>query len=181
MLFRSTPFPLPLVTHSLPKSIKPPLPPPIAKASRDALVRKIPVVGAGSEGGELSRDVFLSTSVDGQVVIWDRRVKNGEAGGVRRLDDSSKNAGWCTSVRPANPRTPKNQANALCFSSPVIVGYLVAVWSTGLRRPPQRVRRDIRHPPPPPRHDAAPASLVRTCNGSYTASIEPPPPHWQSR
>lgn len=48
----------------------------------------------------LSDDVFLSTSIDGQVMLWDRRVKSGDKGGVRRLENVGKRAGWCTSVSP---------------------------------------------------------------------------------
>lgn len=61
-------------------------------------MNKVPVVGPSSGLPVLSSDVFMSTSIEGQVVIWDRRIKNGDKGGVRRLDHGSKHAGWCASV-----------------------------------------------------------------------------------
>lgn len=60
--------------------------------------RNVPIVGKTSNLPELSTDVFLSTSIDGQVMIWDRRIKGEGKGGVRKLENT-KNAGWCSSVR----------------------------------------------------------------------------------
>lgn len=65
------------------------------------LSNSVPYVGdPTSELPELSGDVFLSSSIDGQVMIWDRRVKAGEKG-VRRLgvsNGSAKGSRWCASV-----------------------------------------------------------------------------------
>ncbi|KAK4335245.1 Transcription factor SPT8 [Rhodotorula toruloides] len=43
--------------------------------------KDVPVVGAGkADQGELSSDVFISTGLDGTVVLWDRRVGEGQGG-----------------------------------------------------------------------------------------------------
>lgn len=60
--------------------------------------RNVPIVGRAKDLPELSNDVFLSTSIDGQIMIWDRRIKGDGKGGVRKLENS-KNGGWCSSVR----------------------------------------------------------------------------------
>jgi len=46
----------------------------------------IPLVGV--EGlGEVSRDCFLSTSLDGLVLVWDKRVAGEEKGVVRKFEE----------------------------------------------------------------------------------------------
>ncbi|ORY89339.1 WD40-repeat-containing domain protein [Leucosporidium creatinivorum] len=68
--------------------------------SKSDAANGVPVLGSNEAAAlpELSRDVFLSTSVDGQVMIWDRRVKNGAQGAVRRLESAGKNGGWAASA-----------------------------------------------------------------------------------
>lgn len=77
------------------------LPPKKPETARD----DVPLVGAGADAGEMSRDVFVSTALDGQVLLWDRRVGEGAAPGlVHRFDDyrgkgeGKKRDGWSTSV-----------------------------------------------------------------------------------
>lgn len=81
--------------------VKPP--PTIGSAliSKADSIKHVPMVGAaGEELPQLSGDVFLSTSVhDGQVMIWDRRIKSGAKGGVRRLNIGGKHGSWALSVR----------------------------------------------------------------------------------
>lgn len=47
-----------------------------------------------------SQDVLMTASVDGAVVLWDRRV-NTPGKGVGRLEMSNKTPPWCVSVRVA--------------------------------------------------------------------------------
>jgi transcriptional activator SPT8 len=47
--------------------------------------------------GEYSSDILLAASIDGQVVLWDRRAQT--HGGVGRLEMSEKCPPWCLSVR----------------------------------------------------------------------------------
>lgn len=47
--------------------------------------------------GEYSTDILLAASIDGQVVLWDRRART--HGGVGRLEMSDKCPPWCLSVR----------------------------------------------------------------------------------
>lgn len=47
--------------------------------------------------GEFSNDVLLAASIDGQVVLWDRRARTDR--GVGRLEMSEKCPPWCLSVR----------------------------------------------------------------------------------
>lgn len=64
------------------------------------VIDSIPIIGAaGSKLPTLSSsDVFMSTSIDGQVLIWDKRIRNGGGnGGVRRFG-KTKNDSWCASV-----------------------------------------------------------------------------------
>lgn len=66
-------------------------------------IDSIPIIGAtGSKLPALSAsDVFMSTSIDGQVLIWDKRIRNGGGnGGVRRFG-KTKNDSWCASVSPS--------------------------------------------------------------------------------
>lgn len=48
--------------------------------------------------GTFSSDVLMTASVDGSVVLWDRRV-NSPGKGVGRLETNSKTPPWCVSVR----------------------------------------------------------------------------------
>ncbi|KAM0752827.1 WD40 repeat-like protein [Meredithblackwellia eburnea MCA 4105] len=65
--------------------------------SRDAVRSRVPLFGAPSLPA-LSSDVFLSTSIDGEAVLWDRRIKNGDVGGARRFDSPSHSENWCSSA-----------------------------------------------------------------------------------
>lgn len=69
-----------------------------ALISKANSMRHVPLVGGEGELPEVSRDVFLSTSIDGQVMIWDRRIKSGAKGGVRRLACGGKDGNWAASV-----------------------------------------------------------------------------------
>lgn len=51
---------------------------------------------------EYSADVLMTASIDGQVVLWDRRV-NTPGKGVGRLEMSDKTPPWCVSVRTTLP------------------------------------------------------------------------------
>lgn len=83
---------------------------------------RIPLVDAGGT----SDDVFVSTGLDGTVLLWDRRVSEGE-GAVRRWDgyeapqgergkSEGKSGGRCTSVsRRAHTFSPSAEPDqALC-------------------------------------------------------------------
>jgi hypothetical protein len=85
----SSSTPHPVVSSTIPLKVRP--------------IVEVPMVGGEEERSlsALSSDVFMSTSIDGKVMIWDRRIKSGAKGGVRRLNDvKSKIQGgnWCTSV-----------------------------------------------------------------------------------
>ena len=101
--------------------------------------RNVPILGRAEDLPELSSDVFLSSSIDGAIMIWDRRIEGDGKGGVRRLD-SSKNGGWCSSVR----RLPLLCSTWLTMRS--IEGLLVIEWTRDLRRPSFLHRRNLRHP-----------------------------------
>lgn len=64
---------------------------------------KAPVLGSASDAlpplSTTSGDVFLSSSINGEVMIWDRRVQEGN-GMVRALPKSGAAGGgcWCASV-----------------------------------------------------------------------------------
>ena len=65
--------------------------------AKDGPSRAVPVVGAPGETAltDLSTEVFLSSSVDGEVMLWDRRVQTGGTrGGVRKLAGEGTQAGW---------------------------------------------------------------------------------------
>lgn len=87
-----------LVVSDVPSQSK--LPP---SKSQPELSKSIPVVGGSTSLPELSSDVFLSTSVNGMILIWDKRIKNGDTGSRRRFESSGKNSNWCTSVRSTFP------------------------------------------------------------------------------
>ncbi len=55
-----------------------------------------PTLGSDAYGA-FSPDVLMTASVDGSVVLWDRRV-NTPGMGVGRLETSSKTPPWCVSV-----------------------------------------------------------------------------------
>ena len=75
-------------------------PPPMSAGARGSLAtftRGPTVLDAGAYG-TFSADVLLTASIDGSVVLWDRRVHN-PGKGVGRLEMSSKTPPWCVSVR----------------------------------------------------------------------------------
>ena len=73
---------------------------PVPLIPKTNAAKTVPVLGSAEANDlpELSADVFLSTSIDGQVMLWDRRVKSAAKGGVRRFDTSSKHGRWAASV-----------------------------------------------------------------------------------
>ncbi|KAI5476938.1 mitochondrial import receptor subunit TOM40 [Pseudohyphozyma bogoriensis] len=84
-------------TSALPNGTSKSLPLP----AREKRSKSVPFVG--TEGlPELSGDVFMSTSIDGDVMLWDKRVKGGASGGVRKLASSTDARGrpqaWCASA-----------------------------------------------------------------------------------
>lgn len=120
--------------------------------------KAVPVVGSSEAKGlpELSRDVFLSTSIDGQVMIWDRKVKNGAQGAVRRLASDGKNGGWAASVRFLLPRRSLRRARALAdlsflFTNRRLPGPPMANKSTSAAVPPSSRSTTSGTPPAPPR------------------------------
>ena len=64
--------------------------------ARIANPRGPPVLDAASYGA-YSPDVVMTASVDGAIVLWDRRV-NTPGKGVGRLESSNKTPPWCVSV-----------------------------------------------------------------------------------
>lgn len=74
------------------------LPQPVASTSRQA-ASTIPLLSATSYKA-FSDDVFLTSSMDGQVVLVDRRVPDysGTSAGVGRLTPGEKAPPWCMSV-----------------------------------------------------------------------------------
>ncbi|GAA6028252.1 hypothetical protein JCM8097_006941 [Rhodosporidiobolus ruineniae] len=69
---------------------------------------------------ELSEDVFLSTGLDGTVLLWDRRVREGKWGGVRRFEAGGR-GGKMADVR----------CQAACWS-PSGLSFYVARRSTSI-------------------------------------------------
>lgn len=75
------------------------LPKPKSETARD----DVPLVSA-DDLPELSRDVSVSTALDGSVLLWDRRAGEGEAKGLVRSFGAydrkgGRSGGYCTSVR----------------------------------------------------------------------------------
>lgn len=64
-------------------------------AGVNALPRGPPPLNS-STYGTFSSDVLMTASVDGSIVLWDRRAHDGR--GVGRLETSSKTPPWCVSV-----------------------------------------------------------------------------------
>ncbi|KAH8926990.1 WD40 repeat-like protein [Atractiella rhizophila] len=73
----------------------PPPQPPARLPPADESTSRIPVVGGHNSLPPLSNDVLLSSSIDGSVLIHDRRVPSSSEGGVRRLHVSTP---WCASA-----------------------------------------------------------------------------------
>ncbi|KAM0791237.1 hypothetical protein ACM66B_005717 [Microbotryomycetes sp. NB124-2] len=59
-----------------------------------------PVIGSdeAKDLPELSSDVFLSTGIDGQCMLWDKRIAGMSKGVVRRFDTSAKSSHWAASA-----------------------------------------------------------------------------------
>lgn len=86
----------PLAGPPSPRKSKSPPPPKEARERKLASLR-------GGEGfdADLSRfssDVFLSATLAGQVLLWDRRVKPGAQGGVHAIPLPEKTPPWCQSA-----------------------------------------------------------------------------------
>ena len=76
----------------------------VASSSRPGAAETIPVLSPASYNN-FSEDVLLTSSMDGQVVLIDRRVPvyAGSGGGVGRLLPAEKAPPWCMSVRSTRP------------------------------------------------------------------------------
>ena len=72
------------------------VPPATASATRTHYTRGPSVLDA-STYSTFSPDVMMTASIDGSVVLWDRRVHS-PGRGVGRLEMSSKTPPWCVSV-----------------------------------------------------------------------------------
>ena len=79
----------------------------MASSSRPGAAETIPVLGSATYRN-FSGDVLLTSSMDGQVVLIDRRVPvyAGSVGGVGRLLPGERAPPWCMSVRPDLPSIP---------------------------------------------------------------------------
>lgn len=80
------------------------VPPTSASTTRTHYTRGPSVLDA-STYSTFSPDVLMTASIDGSVVLWDRRVQS-PGRGVGRLEMSSKTPPWCVSVSipPSAPR-----------------------------------------------------------------------------
>ncbi|KAK4054579.1 Transcription factor spt8 [Microbotryomycetes sp. JL201] len=69
-------------------------------AAKEHTSKAVPVIGsdAAKDLPELSPDVFMSTSIDGQCMLWDMRAEGTSKGVVRRFDTSGKSSRWATSA-----------------------------------------------------------------------------------
>jgi transcriptional activator SPT8 len=77
-------------------------PPVVAAAPRQnqpvKLAPKMPPLLDASNSPDLSPDLLMTASIDGQVVLWDRRVSADSGRGVGRLTMNSGTPPWCVSV-----------------------------------------------------------------------------------
>jgi transcriptional activator SPT8 len=64
------------------------------------LAPQMPPLLEGSRAQEMSPDVLMTASIDGQVIIWDRRVLDSR--GVGRLPMNNGTPPWCVSVSSAS-------------------------------------------------------------------------------
>lgn len=62
----------------------------------------IPPLGSANFG-TFSPDILMTTRIDGQIVLWDRRVHS-QHQGVGKLEVLEKTPPWCVSVRSRHPR-----------------------------------------------------------------------------
>lgn len=75
-----------------------------------------PVLDAGAYGA-FSPDVLMTASVDGAIVLWDRRV-NSAGHGVGRLEMSIKTPPWCVSVSDIFFDFASDTSSFSCSSDP---------------------------------------------------------------
>lgn len=87
--------PVPVVTPTKPNGTTP-TPAPYKSQAGPPKKPAIPLLDPVSYG-EYSDDVLLAASIDGQVVLWDRRAQTHR--GVGRLEMGEKCPPWCLSVR----------------------------------------------------------------------------------
>jgi transcriptional activator SPT8 len=87
------PKPGQFVGHPDPKSVPPGAAPPRAIAPP----KNAPPLLDAATSGAFSSDVLMTASIDGQVILWDKRVHTPGAG-VGRLWMSEKTPPWCLSV-----------------------------------------------------------------------------------
>ncbi|GAA6061466.1 hypothetical protein JCM10212_005669 [Sporobolomyces blumeae] len=132
----------------------------------DDPAKKVPLVGdVAGDADTLSRDTFLSTSLDGLVLLWDKRVSEGKRGAVRRFaefdntwdeDDAARDGAGAT-----KRKVPRNQgwSTSACWSAD---GSLVHV----ARRSSVLQTYDLRHSSPVHTHalpvSTGPISCVAT-------------------
>lgn len=73
---------------------------PAARAAATAPVPKnAPPLLTRNEYSSFSSNMLMIASIDGQVVLWDRRANTPQRG-VGRLEMNEKTAPWCVSVSP---------------------------------------------------------------------------------
>ena len=82
-----------------------------------------------------SPDLLLTASIDGQVVLWDRRVSS-PGSGVGRLEMNEKTPPWCLSV--SDIVAPRESDGVELIFWIIFSGMLVCGRITGLRRPEKR-------------------------------------------
>lgn len=81
--------------HPLPQ---PPLPPPRPATTFIPPPKNAPPLLDPTSYSTYSSELLLTASIDGQVILWDRRVQTSGTG-VGRLWMSEKTPPWCLSVR----------------------------------------------------------------------------------
>ncbi len=104
-----------------------------------------------------SPDVLMTASIDGQIVLWDRRV-DAPGKGVGRLEASDKTPPWCVSVR-----RPARSRHCVVLTSFHFAGLLVRRRRANLRRETQRDGGRVGH------------AAIRTGVGRNTATAEDDP------
>jgi transcriptional activator SPT8 len=92
-------------TVAAPENAPPVMPVPVRQVLPQQPVKlapKMPPLLDASNSPEMSPDLLMTASIDGQIVLWDRRVsaQNGAgSNGVGRLTMNSGTPPWCVSVR----------------------------------------------------------------------------------
>lgn len=94
--------------------------------------KNAPPLLSAENSSTFSADVLMISAIDGQIMLWDKRV-NTPGKGVGRLWLSEKTPPWCVSVRTRSWVARLMDILADCFT-----GVLVDGWITDLRRTTKR-------------------------------------------